>query len=150
MVRPHLWPGRPLILGGSKSIKDWARNAWSKRESFVVNIMAFFKYLKEEQVFLGARTVHWSSTLGWGARLRGEMLLMKSDWWLYCLYSWSFPQTPRKTLKHLRAGERTGRGVRAPWTVAHYCFWCPLFLWKHHMALNSLAHSIRLRLLDRD
>lgn len=110
MVRPHLWPGRPLILDGSKSIKDWAGNSWSKRESFVVNIIAVFKYLKEEQVFLGARTVHWNSTLGWGARLRGEILLMKSDWWLYCLYVWSFPQTPRKTLKHLRAEERTGRG----------------------------------------
>lgn len=137
-VWPHLWPGRPFILGGSNSIKDWAGNARCKRGSFVVNIIAVFKYLKDEQVFLGDRTVHWSSILGWGARLRGEMLLTKSDWWLYHLYSSSFLQTPRKTQKHLRAEARGVVGVRAHGTLTHCCFLRLLFPWKHHVVLIHL------------
>lgn len=42
---------------GDRSIKERAGDAWSEREHFVVTIIAVFKYLKDAQVFLGAKTV---------------------------------------------------------------------------------------------
>ena len=61
-VRQNPRSGWPHGVGRGEKYK--AGGVWSEKESLVMNIIAAFKCLQDEQAFLGAQALRWNITRG--------------------------------------------------------------------------------------
>lgn len=114
-----------------------------------MDIIAVFKYLQDEQAFLGAQAVHWNITQWLRSKAKGRHAAHTIWLVISSLIQLSPSTNPSKTLKNLRPEERTGQVrelSRHLLTVSSR----PFLSLVAPQGWYSLAHSIRLLLPNRD